>query len=416
MPDSPVLTTLARRFAKARLGTSGAPKDYTVDYRMLVRETAGTNGEALAQAEADLDAAERHSSGLLQLDRHPRDPTLVLRVRLAAEGGEDWLFAQTKGTSPSNQRRRQEAFFAAQAVRADVPAQWQQAWRVWNQRLQKNAARGSSISPFQREHDAANQELADVLVKILSWEGESLIRFASCVICGDSKRLETLAPLLEMALFQISSGAVSGLDQLGLVRNPRFVLLHGPLQLETTGGWVNLGLLSGPVRLSLQDLTSALQITTSAPRLLTVENETTFHELAKKQSGTLLVQTSYPGSALLALFARLPQDLPCWHFGDADPAGFDILRDLRQRTGRVIQPLHMNFRDDGASPSLQNRESELLGRLLTEPLLQDVREALTKMQAAGRKGAFEQESLGWPAREWPFHTSEPPSAANEHAK
>ncbi|MFN7139458.1 MAG: hypothetical protein ACK4UN_08975, partial [Limisphaerales bacterium] len=33
--------------------------------------------------------------------------------------------------------------------------------------------------------------------------------------------------------------------------------------------------------------------------------------------------------------------LEFWHFGDSDDAGFDILRVLRQKSGRDFKPLHM---------------------------------------------------------------------------
>jgi hypothetical protein len=52
--------------------------------------------------------------------------------------------------------------------------------------------------------------------------------------------------------------------------------------------WLNLVLLRGPVRLSDTDINHASKIETSAHRCLTVENETSFHELAKLESGELL--------------------------------------------------------------------------------------------------------------------------------
>ena len=57
----------------------------------------------------------------------------------------------------------------------------------------------------------------------------------------------------------------------------------------------------------------------SARRCLTVENETSFHELAKLRSRELLIRTSYSGSATLALLSKLPNAMEFWHFGDSDP-------------------------------------------------------------------------------------------------
>jgi len=118
---------------------------------------------------------------------------------------------------------------------------------------------------------------------------------------------------------------------------------------------IAFGHLHGSYRLAQEDIQRASEIATTARRCLTVENETSFHELAKLRSGELLVQTSYPGSGTLALMRRLPVTMEFWHFGDSDEAGFDILRVLRDKSGRDIQPLHM---ERGRIPF----EQESLGR------------------------------------------------------
>jgi hypothetical protein len=203
------------------------------------------------------------------------------------------------------------------------------------------------------------------------------VRFASCVLCGDSKQLEQLAALerdgefssqlrgkLGRVLEDITGSAIRTLDDVGILPNPRSVLVHGPLKLRLDGAWLDLSLLRGSFRLSQRDIERAEIIETASPRCLTIENETTFHELAKLQSGELLVCTSYPGSGTVALLRRLPPNVDFWHFGDSDEAGFEILRVLRNKSGRDFHPLHMQ---------------------------------------AGRI-PFEQESLGSPTRlTWPFY-------------
>jgi len=132
-------------------------------------------------------------------------------------------------------------------------------------------------------------------------------------------------------------------------------LVHGPLKLDFAGVWLNLGQLQGAFRLAEADIVRASGVETDAKRCLTVENEATFHELAKLQSGELLIQTSYRGYGTLKLLERLPHAMEFWHFGDSDQAGFDILRDLRERSRRAFQALHM---EPGRIP----HEQEALGR------------------------------------------------------
>ena len=98
-------------------------------------------------------------------------------------------------------------------------------------------------------------------------------------------------------------------------------------------------------------------------------------------------------------------DVELWHFGDSDPKGFDILRDLRERSGRKIRSLHMQFRPCGGIRSpLDAEDRRTINRLLaSEFIIAGEKTQLDKMKDAGHKGDFEQESLGRPAFEWPFY-------------
>jgi hypothetical protein len=70
------------------------------------------------------------------------------------------------------------------------------------------------------------------------------------------------------------------------------------------------------------------------------------------------------GSGTRAGMRSLPGAIEFWHVGHSDQAGFEILRVLRQKSGRAIQPLQMT-----------------LGRI-----------------------PFEQDSISWPTESpWPFH-------------
>lgn len=403
-PDA--LKVLADRYRASQAGRTGVSSgDYTLDYLELI-QTAGIerSAEARLLAEDRLRVAHHLSHGLLSLDTHPRDEKLIHRVRLARDGGEPWLFAHLGETSPTEERHQLASLFES-FTNAEVPAAWQEAWHQWCARLAALAQRGDGIPPFVRTDPAACRELMQVTARVLNWQqGESLLRFASCLICGNSKRLKQLENALQKTLSQITDGAIQSLKDMGLIENPRRVLLHGPLRLELSGGMLDLGLLSAPVTLSETDIRLASAIHTTARRALTVENETTFLELSKSGGDTLLIHTSFPGRAVLALITRLPSEIPLYHFGDTDPAGFDILRDLRERSGRHIEPLHMSLRSKEHSEALTASEVRTLKALLSHPLMHDCHEQLQTMLDAGTKCDFEQETLGVPTlKEWPFY-------------
>jgi hypothetical protein len=362
---SPVLKALAQLFARSRAGRKGRGQiDFQPELKTVLRAADSEDGETREQALKDLSEAE--VSGLLQLERHRRDPDIILKVRVPL-ANEAVLFARVSESSPT-QRRKVLADQFQQAAGFDMPEEWRAGWKAFCERKALAALSGEDIAPFDRDDLLANAELLALLPKLFAWRGESLVRFASCVLCSNSKRLEELAGTekegelrgklrgkLGRLLEDITSGEIKTLDDLGIMPNPRFVLLSGPLRLRLDGEWLDLGKLRGAFRLSQDDIERAGEIMTTARRCLTVENETSFHELAKLRSGELLIQTSYPGSGTLALLRRLPVDTDFWHFGDSDNAGFDILRDLRSKSGRDFQPLHMN-------PNQTPFEQEALGR------------------------------------------------------
>ncbi len=404
---SSVLHTFADHYRRSAVGRTGVgDRDFILDYQLLLKSAKAQDGTALVQAKVDLQRAVHQSEGRLTLDTHPRDPHLIHRVRLRRSDGEAWLFSHLGQSSPSAERESLAQLFEA-ALESSVPAAHHTGWETWCYLLASASRSGGSVSPFTRDDPSTTEEILTLLPRLLEWKGDSMIRFASCVLCGDSKRLSVLQSRLEAALKDITSGTLSSFDDLGLVETPRRVLIHGPLQLTLPRGTIDLGLLSGGVTLSEWDIASALEITTVAQRCLTVENETTFHELTKRNTDTLLIQTSYPGRATLDLLRRLPPDLPFFHFGDTDPAGFDILRDLRERTGRPIEAIHMEFRDDPRSASLTAKDLTLLQRLLANPSMKAESDALNAMLEVQRKGRFEQEAIGMPNLDgWPFYASQ----------
>jgi hypothetical protein len=381
---------LAAIYRQSSSAKSGALKDYTLDWERFLRAVGFHDGDARELAEQELLAAERASDGMLVIDRHPRTGAKQV-IRLKREGGEAWLFGVLGLLSPTEERDALGEFFERAAGMA-VPCG--EAWRSWCESLAARTRDGSSVGPFKRDDPAGNRSLLDALVGVLNWREESLVRYASAVICRDSKALESLRPRLLAALREITGREEVSLEDYGISDKPRSVLMHGSLVLELAGGRIDFGALAGPVSVSAIDLAAAKSVECRASFCLTVENESVFLELAKRRTGLLLVQTSFPGAATRLLFDRLPGDLDCWHFGDSDPAGFDVLRDLREKTGREFRPLMMRFRPLPGAPALTEEERRVIGRLLDSDIVADVHGELRTMLEAGTKGDFEQESVG----------------------
>jgi hypothetical protein len=365
-PPSPILEALANRYTRSIAGRSGeAGRDVWLDIEELLRDANSVEGDSRAVAEQQLRDAEQ--AGILKLEPlHKRDRASLHQVRFSP-ACEARLFDFLGRSSPTSARAALAQQFAHASAR-ELPERWRDGWTAWCERMRVAALAGKSVEPLDRQPTKVNEELLALLPRLLGWEGESLVRFASCVLCGDSKTLESLAARdrdgefrdklrgkLGRLVEEITGGQIRSLDELGIVPNPRFGLIHGPMKLQLEGEWLDLGRLKGAFRLAEEDIRRAESVVTSARRCLTVENETSFHELAKLHSGELLVQTSFPGSGTLSLLSRLPDTMEFWHFGDCDEAGFEILRVLREKSGRDFRTLHMQ-------PGRVPFEQESLGR------------------------------------------------------
>jgi hypothetical protein len=378
---NPLFQTLADLHRK----TPVRQRDFTIDYEKFLRLANVSDGDDRELAEKELRRAEAGSNGAFGIDRakksgHPE------RLRIALDGGESWLFSICGGVTPTAEREETATFFET-ASQISVPEKWQAAWSKWCLSLSEKALAGSSIQPFT---GTIRSDLMDALTGVLNWQGESLIRYASARICGDSKKLQALESRLVMALGEITGER--SLEAFGILHKPRSVNLHGPLVLEIGGSRIDFSALPGTYTLSETNIAEARHVSTPARICLTVENEDVFMELAKRNPGALLIQTSFPGSAVRRLIARLPE-MDFLHFGDSDPAGFDILRDLREKTGRNFRPILMEHRPAPQRIALSPAETETLARLIANPAMEDVREDLQNILHGGDKGMFEQETV-----------------------
>lgn len=401
---SKILETLAERYESSQAGrTGGNTLDFQIDFESLLQLAKATTGDAYELAVKDLLNAEE--SAVIQLERHRVDAKIINKIRIPRKL-EDSLFEFLNRPSPTTQRVTLAELFTMWSDRCDSP-RFAAGWQSYCQGMALSAQMGKSVFPFDRKDMEITRELLILIPKLLSWERESYLRFASCVLCGSSKRLGELQGRVEAILSAVTNGEISLLSQLGITETGGGCWLHGPVKLRYSEEDIDLSRLSSPAHISSADLRNAT-IITNASRCLTVENETMLHELAKTGSGVLLISSGFRGgvanSVVVNLIKRLPANMELWHFGDSDPKGFDILRDLRERTQETIHSLHMGFRPSSKPIPLTAEDYKMIQRLTDSLLLTKAeKNQLQAMQKAGNKGTFEQESLGCPDSAWPFY-------------
>ena len=398
-----MLAALAQAYERSTAGRTGnAARFVRIPYPDLTSAAECTDGEALELSRLALK--ELADTGVVRL-RHPRrDQSTILAVEIDPSREEE-LFAIVERDSPSGRREQLAGIFSC-AQDWQAPMRWKSHWSSMCRRFAEAARTGKALTPFSRLDRDYTSELLRVSFDLLHWSRESLIRFASCQLFGNSKQLEQSRSALETVLSIVTEGEIHDLAQLGILENPRSCVVAGPFVTHFSNSSADLQALSGPITLSMVDLAKAVRIETPAGRFCTIENPTTFHEIAKMRSDTLLAcSDGYAKPALREFIARLDAGLEMYHFGDSDPAGFDILRHLRAETRRTIRSIHMQFRPARTAEPMSPGDVVLAVRLRdSSDLTASEKSVVDEMVARNDKGDFEQERLGVPRLfHWPFY-------------
>lgn len=405
---SPVLETLADLYAESTAGKTGiAERDFGEPYHRLLKRAKTMSGAALSLANSDLTAAERAGAVEVERNRRSRDPERV-RVSLAKEAA---LFSMLGRISPTEQRHAWAKIFENSA-KLTVSEAHQNSWNQLCLRRGQEALIGKGVAPFRWAYPRRAEAQLRIVAGLLSWNRPCFVRTASAQLAGSSKFIEQCLATIESLLSEATDGRVRSLLDLKIEPNPTKVRFHGAIRLRLRGNVKDYVGLDGESALSEIDLSAAESIEVRAPRCVSIENATTFHELCRLGCEDLLVFTSYANQATINFIKRLPSKTPLFHWGDSDPWGFDVLRDLRKKTGRAITPLNMSFgrwaealpAETRARRILTPLDRERLAFLLANEAMADVREELQTMSTMGTTGDFEQEGLRLLSDVFPYIT------------
>lgn len=384
-----VLEALARLYEKSRAGRTGLGElDFQPKFEEVLKEAGCAEGDGRELADRELRALDGE---LLTLEfAHQRIRSDIFKVRLSL-ANEAALYGRLGRPSPTEMRTRWTALFQ-EAAGWPVPDSFADDWKRFCQSRAINAVQWQSMGDFRRAELEAGRELLNFVAKLLSWQQrDHFVRAVSCRICGKSKRLEQQRSLLESLLSEATNGRIANYAALGILDTPKHVLVAGPLRLHFSDEVQDIRHHGADGTSVSESVIARASIECHAVRCVTVENKTSFHQRAIQCPDEIHIHTSYPGAATLALLRKLPNTLEFLHSGDTDPAGFDILRDLRQSTGLPIRSLGMDTAPADDGPALTPEEIALVQTLIDDPLMCSELSALRTLLTNKRKGAFEQE-------------------------
>jgi hypothetical protein len=182
---------------------------------------------------------------------------------------------------------------------------------------------------------------------------EVLLRRASSHLFNDSKRIEAVSRWLDL----LAEGSLvsSGLTRheifasLGLHKEPQpFLIAANAL---VSNGRTDFGLLRPYTGLPTTAIT-AFHFDQAPAFVMTIENKSTFHEMAALAEATpacVIYSGGMPSPAwkrtYSKIIASLTGDVPLYHFGDLDVGGFRIARgiaEVAKTHGRGLKPWLMN--------------------------------------------------------------------------
>ena len=190
------------------------------------------------------------------------------------------------------------------------------------------------------------EQILKVLAEVENVEEEVFIRNFSIRVLGDSKAFEKIKTSVVSILCKYGEYADKDhvLENLNIVNNPGDVYAKGNGRITVSGQVIDFGSLDGDLGLSSALLDNIESVQVYASKVITIENLTTFNSYADKDAFAIYLG-GYHNSIRRKLIRKIHEqnpDLAYFHYGDIDAGGFNILLDLRAKTGISFVPYNMD--------------------------------------------------------------------------
>ena len=239
--------------------------------------------------------------------------------------------------------------------------------RAFAAHVLERLAEHKSVKEFvQLEDIASTRRLLAVIEAIEKNEEPLYLREFSIRHFQDSKAFEKMEGRIAHIFRRFQPGCEEAaveeiLAEYGIYHTPDYVYLKGNATLLVGAEKIDLSVLKQGLGISGEDIGRIRFAGTAAVKqVITIENLTTFFRWQEEDS-LLVYLGGYHNSVRRALRMELHAACPqaaYHHFGDIDAGGFEIYRDLREKTGIPFRMYRMDLE------TLQDYEQ--YGRTLTE--------------------------------------------------
>ena len=190
------------------------------------------------------------------------------------------------------------------------------------------------------------EQILKVLAEVENVEEEVFIRNFSIRVLGDSKAFEKIKTSVVSILCEYGEYADKDhvLENLNIVNNPGYVYAKGNGRITVSGQVIDFCSLDGDLGLSSALLDNIESVQVYASKVITIENLTTFNSYEDKDAFAIYLG-GYHNSIRRKLIRKIHEQNPdkaYFHYGDIDAGGFNILLDLRAKTGISFAPFNMD--------------------------------------------------------------------------
>jgi len=283
-------------------------------------------------------------SGVVKLDWHPGETSHLLASATLIPEHAEVVFALLKRTPQSARRARLTDLLLGERFRFDD-------WRLRAvQHALDQLKADKSPAPFSLADNEFNHDLLTALDALDGVREETPCRVFSVRVFNDSKRFEalmgavaTLARRNQVEWKGLTNEEV--LRELNLVANPGHLYLHGPWRLiDEVGQVMSLGEFHPSVGMPAAQAARLHRAAVDTPRVICVENPTTFYELVRHIPDVATVCLwGNPSPACRHLLRRLPDDVALHVWADLDYGGLNILAQLREQVNARAAPYRMDI-------------------------------------------------------------------------
>ncbi len=275
-----------------------------------------------------------------------REGHIITKVRLTAEKLEE-AYAYL-----SRVKRKDMAFNVRQLLetyREQSPGPVCLAFIEYlTQRLQEH----KSVKEFLDLEDIASaKQLLDAVRAIEGNDGQLYVREFSVRHFQDSKAFQKMEGRIAHVFRRFRENCEGAdfdeiLAEYGIYHTPNYVYLKGRIAIIVGGEKINLGLFGQGLGISGEDIGGIRFCGGEKVKyVITIENLTTYFRWQEEDSVLVYLGGYHNGvrrGLLGEIYASYPQAV-YYHFGDIDAGGFEIYRDLREKTGIPFRMYHMDL-------------------------------------------------------------------------